>query len=164
MPHELEIPDDPTFQDRQMRFERIGTCALVLVLVAAALGLFGSGLLNGTRAATADGALSVEYPHFARRLAPLRLRVEVRRVRGSDETGVWIATEYLEHVRFEHVTPEPVRSEAGSSGTTFVFASDARATALVIFLDARALDPGRARGRIGTSAENSVELGHLVYP
>ena len=166
MAHELDIAEDTGFHRRQGRFERIGATVLVLVLVAAALGLFGPGLFNRTRVATHDGALGIEFPRFARMQAPVHLSLEVRPAPSSDrrEARVWLSADYLERIDLERITPEPESSELGSDGTTLVFACDGGSGPLSIALDLRARVPGSTRGRIGTSATDAVELGHFVYP
>lgn len=166
---ELEIEEDLAFQRRQWRFERMGTLALLLFLVAAALGLFGPGAFDTARIVAAGHALELEYPRFARMQTPLRLRVTVRpaELAPPGELRVWLSSEYLERVTLAHVTPEPLRTELDAGGVTYVFAwGGARGTggtgALGFELEADG--PGRIRGRIGTRPGDAVEFSHLVYP
>jgi hypothetical protein len=165
---ELEIEEDLAFQRRQWRFERMGALALLLFLVAAALGLFGPGAFATGRVVAAGRALELEYPRFARMQTPLRLRVSVRPAElAGGELRVWLSSEYLERVTLAHVTPEPLRTELDADGVTYVFAwGGAHGTGVTgaLGFELEAGGPGRIRGRIGTRAEDAVEFAHLVYP
>jgi len=62
----LEIVQDMTFQRRAWVVQRIAWVVMLLIVVAAVLGLFATGPLSGTTAKTDDGVLTIEYGRFAR--------------------------------------------------------------------------------------------------
>src|SRR5262245_45193555 len=71
------IPEDMTFQERLWLVERVGWAMMGLFVVFALLGVFSSGVSSETRAATADGAVVVEYQRFAHRTARSHFTIRV---------------------------------------------------------------------------------------
>ena len=68
---ELQLDEDPRFQERMWRIERLGWWAIGGILVAAAAGLFGHGLASRATLAIPDPArpashLTLEYDRFTR--------------------------------------------------------------------------------------------------
>jgi hypothetical protein len=77
----MEIETDLEFQRRVWRVPRVGWLIIGAAVVAALLGLFGTGPLS--RASTDGGGLTVEYDRFARReqthaAPPCPAAIEVR--------------------------------------------------------------------------------------
>src|SRR5690606_16188640 len=90
------------------------------ILLAAAAGLFGAGPLAGRQASSADGALRVEYPRFARVQSPFPLRLTVRNATAGP-LRVWISREYLRKLDLRRVTPPPERTLLGGDRVLFEF-------------------------------------------
>ena len=63
---DLQIDEDMEFQRRSWIVQRIGWAIFALVILLAALGLFGDGILSDTKAGQEEGALWLEYPRFER--------------------------------------------------------------------------------------------------
>ena len=75
---ELDTTEDPVFERRQWRMERIAWTLLGVVVLLALTGLLGAGgPLSTTHAVSADGSLRVEYPRFARRQAESDITLHV---------------------------------------------------------------------------------------
>jgi len=119
---DLQLEEDPAFQRRSWRVERIGTWAFVAILAAAAAGLLGSGpLSHGT--ATVPGTLRVEFQRFAQYQSPDTLLIHVEPgVAPGRELRLWFDRRYLEGARLETMVPPPVRVETAADRLTFVFA------------------------------------------
>lgn len=161
---DLEIDEDLGSQRRAWAFERAGWAFLLLVLVAAALGLFGNGLLGTARASTVDGSLWLEYPRFLRAGSPERLRLVVDAPRAEDgRLSVWLDAAYFEGVSLERVMPAPERMVAGSERLTLEFEWDGAAGPVAITFEIVANEAGSIRSRIGSDTR-AVELRQLVYP
>jgi hypothetical protein len=74
---DLQIDEDPDAQRRHWIAERVGWTVITLVILAALLGLFGSGWLSEASVGTPEGALRLEYSRFGRFLAPTTLRLHL---------------------------------------------------------------------------------------
>jgi len=63
---DLQINEDMEFQRRSWIVQRVGWLVFALVILLAALGLFGDGILSDAKAGQEEGALWLEYPRFKR--------------------------------------------------------------------------------------------------
>lgn len=157
---DLQINHDPSFQRREWAVQRFGWYALTIFVIAAALGLFGSGPLSRARAG--DDHLNVEYERFVRRGAPTRLRISSGTSPGT-RPELRIAEPYFDDVRIHAIVPEPEGIERGDGQVTLHFGRDGGEGALTVTID---LDPGRA-GRhavtIGNSTGAEVRFTQFAY-
>ena len=118
----LQIDEDLSFQRKAWRFERGGWAALGLFLLAAGLGLFGSGPLATDVARSGDGLLEVTYPRFARRLSPVQLEARVSQAAIADgRVRLSVGAGYLAGVVLTGVLPSPESVEAGPERVVFTF-------------------------------------------
>ena len=60
----LELATDDAFQQIEWRIQRIGWLVWAMLLLAALLGLTGSGWLSGAEVTSDDGAVTVKYDRF----------------------------------------------------------------------------------------------------
>jgi hypothetical protein len=158
----IEIGEDLVFQRREWMFERVGWAAMLLVLLAALLGLLGNGPLGTTSAHTPDGTVHVEYDRFLRRHAETDLRVRVESD-SPNEVRVWLSSEYLHALQVVEVSPLPVRVESGHDRHVYVFPLNESSRSLLVRFRVNPDCQGRLTGRVGVG-DNSVEVSHLVYP
>jgi hypothetical protein len=160
----LQVDDDIDQHRRIWAFERAGWIVLLLLLVAAALGLFGPGILGSAHPTAPNGALSVEHLRFARARSPQRLQVALEPDdRGDGRFELWLDSAWLDAVTLEHITPQPDRVRAGAERTTLEFAWDRAPGRVPIVLEIEAQQFGRLRARIGSGAE-AVEVSQFVHP
>jgi hypothetical protein len=89
----LQITEDLDFQHRIWKLQRIGWAVMVLLILAAVLGLFGRGILSRAVVTDAQGQLSVEYSRFARFQAPVELVVRIQHA-ADEAPSFWISREY----------------------------------------------------------------------
>ena len=157
---DLELGQDLDFQRRSWRIERVGWGVMLLMVVAALLGLFGGdAVLNQAALGTIDSGLHVQYHHVDRVLDPTHLRVEL------DGSGrLWLANSFLERVLIDEIIPEPEQMIAGEERTTFVFAlaeADAAGTVLIYYKPQRI---GPLSGQIGVEGGDSYDLHQFIFP
>lgn len=123
----LQIDEDPQFQERMWRIERMGWWAIGGILVAAAAGLFGHGLASRATLAITDPArqsshLTLEYDRFTR--AHSESQFIVSRPAGPAEGGawsLWLSGNYLSGVEVLRITPDPASQEPVSGGVRYLF-------------------------------------------
>jgi hypothetical protein len=162
---DLEIDEDPAFERRSQRAERIGTWLMVAVLVAAALGLLGSGPLSHATARAGDTTL--HYQRFSRYESSEALVLHLPRpVPPAREVRVWVDRAYLEGSRLETVLPPPVRVEAAADRLVFVLAVAEPGGPLTVRFNLQPERVGVVHGRIGVEGPTGPALAfrQLVFP
>jgi hypothetical protein len=155
----LEIDQNLAFQRREWRVQRFGWWLLTAFVVAAALGLFGGGVLSRAEARSPDGALSIRYERFVRVGAVMRLTVEAT---GPDRREVVISREYFEGLRIDRITPEPASLEVGRDDVRLTFSGGA-ADGLTVIIDCEPLHFGRAHAafRAGSAVARFTQLTYF---
>jgi hypothetical protein len=167
---DLEIDQDLTFQQREWIGERIGWAVLVLIILAASLGLLGAGPFSRATA-EAPGRLRVEYARFARyqTAETLTIRVESAAT-ATAEVRVAIDRAYLEGSRVESVVPVPLRVDSAAERLVYVFGVTRRGEPLAITFRLEPERLGVSRGHVSLeparAADPAVEIAfrQLVYP
>jgi len=161
----LEINQDLRFQRRFWRIQRVGWGVMVLLALAALLGLLGPGLLSSTTLRTPNASLRIEYDRFARYQAPTQLKVHV--ASGSEREGVvqvWLNRDYLNEVQVTNVAPQPDSVTAGPDRLVYSFhVSRSDQPTLVIFY----LEPeqfGQLSGRVGLGEQEFLNFRQFIYP
>jgi hypothetical protein len=153
----IDISEDMRHERREWKVQRVGWAAMAGFLVAAGLGLFGSGPLARTSAGGAD--LRVDYPLFARLEAPDEIRVEARST--GPELRIAVSRDFLTDNELEAVTPEPVSVELEGDRLVHVFHAGPGVDRIVFALRAHQLGTQSA---IVASGGAEVDLQQFVYP
>ena len=162
---DLEIERDPAFERHNRIAQQAGGAVMALLLVAAALGLFGSGLFSATSVGEKSGPLRLEYERFARVDSPLRLRVLLGP--GAAREGkarLWLSSEYLERVQVRRIQPPPEAVELGPDGQTFTFAVGELAASAVVVFDLEPQQAGTLSGHARLEGAVPLAFRQFVYP
>ena len=157
-----QIDEDLGFLQRMWVVERVGWTLLSAVLIAAALGAFGSGLFSTVEAAPPGNGFSVNYARFERMQSPVTLEVTPGRS-GGGETLVWISSSYLDKVSVNAIMPEPERMVLGGNRIEFHFATSGPSPAAIRF-SMEADEAGPATGEIGVDESGAVPIRQFFYP
>jgi hypothetical protein len=162
----FEIDEDMEFERRSWRWQRVGWAVILLILLSALLGLFGTGWLDSAVAGQPGSQLWVEYDRFGR-LQAETTRLQIHLGPGTGASGkvrIWLNHEYMESVRVTSLTPQPESVEDGPDRFTYVFnVPDASQPTLVIFR----LEPdkmGRVTGVVGLEGGASLSFKQFIYP
>ncbi|HZW08550.1 MAG TPA: hypothetical protein VFF69_01485 [Phycisphaerales bacterium] len=154
-----QITEDEAFQRKDWAAQRIGWIVFAIVLLSAALGVFGGGPLS--RASTgADGA-QVQYERFVRREKPFELVVRLDAAK-SETVAVEIASRVLRAVSVEGITPAPESERSGENGGRFEFAATPGAPAMLKFR-LQSSNPGLHAGTIRVDGV-PLSFSTFVYP
>ena len=162
---DLEISQDLNFQRRSWVVQRVAWVMLALLILAALLGLFGSGPLSRAMAGRQDGPLRAEYHRFWRFKSPMSLRLHIGpQAARSGQARVWLSRSYLEAMSVQHVTPQPQRVEVGPDRLTYVFtlSQPERPTAVTFNIEPEM--PGSVPGQAGLENGAVVSFRHFIYP
>lgn len=162
---ELEIKEDRGFERRIWTVERAGWGVMGAIVVAALLGLFGSGPLSGASTGEENGPIWIEYDRFARYQAPARLRIHLGAGTAHDhEVAVSIARAYLDQLEVKAITPAPVRVESGSDRYLYVFRVLEPALPTAVTFDLETQQIGSLIGTIGLAQTAPLTIRQFVYP
>jgi hypothetical protein len=157
----LELHLDERIQHSVWRLQRVGWVLIVAFLLAALLGLFGTGPLS--RSSAQSGGLKLEYERTARATSPTTLVIHGP----SDGQGVfrlWLERSLLEKNEVEHVTPEPERAEFSSERVTYTFRTVVPGEPVRAEFELKPKSAGKVRARLGEVGGGEVQLEQLVFP
>ncbi len=145
------------FQRREWIAERIGRVIMGIVVIAAALGCLGPGLLSHTQVSV-HGVI-VQYDRFLRATDEselvVRLEEQVERARNVafDRAG-------LEHMTIARVLPEPSSTRSDSTTVTYAFPAPGSQEMRFTIKPERA---GLFRPKLVVESRG-IELWQLVFP
>ena len=155
----LEIDQNLAFQRREWRVQRLGWGLLGAFVLAAALGLFGNGVLSRAEIHAADAALSIRYERFIRAGAPTRLTVLVR---GPGPLELHMSRDYFDRLTIDRITPEPASLDVGSDEVRLTFRAGGTDTSTIL-IDAEPRRAGRYHGAFRVSSGPTVRFTQLAY-
>ncbi len=161
----LELDEHLAFQERQWRWERVGHILLGLIIIAALLGVFGTGPLASATAHSADGHLQLDYQRVVRHQgeAEYRLRIDPAAITGT-EVNVWFATGSIHAVRVEGITPEPSAMETGADRLTMTFAVDPAQGPVTLVIHVTPQEMGLRTIELGLESGPSLRIRQLMLP
>lgn len=162
----LQVDEDMAFQRWAWRAQRVGWALIVLLLVAAVLGLLGSGPLSEATASV-PGVMRLEYQRFARYQTShtLTIRLEPAAVVGP-AARVGIDAQYLESVEIKSVLPPPRAVHGAGDRLIYEFdvAEPGRPLAVAFLLAPQQI--GRVEGRVTLErpGDHVAVFRQIVYP
>jgi len=143
----IELDDDLAFQRKEWFGQRIGIAVLSLFVIAALLGLTGSGgVLSHATAGERDGAVYVEYDRVVRRGAKATMTLHFH----SEPPGFiqfWISAPYLADVQIDSVSPVPQTVTVEES--RLVYTIRAASPDVAVTLEVEHKRWGRHEGEVG---------------
>ena len=123
----LQIDEEPAFQQRMWRLERIGWWGIAVILLGAAAGLFGHGpvsraTLELTDRTTPAHPMTLDYERFGRAHSESQFSFSRPAAPPQAETlSLWLSDDYLTDVEVLRITPDPVFQELESNGVRYNF-------------------------------------------
>jgi hypothetical protein len=158
----LEIDQDLGFQQRMWVLQRLGWGVMVCIILAALVGLLGSGPLASRTLDSPQRGFRLEYQRFLRHRAPTRLLLQMKST-PREEVQVWYDRALIEHFVVTQIVPMPTRVEANAGRLTYTFrVADQEEPLLITF----SLEPetfGSLSGRVGIE-HDSLYFQQFVYP
>lgn len=162
---DLELGQDLPFQRRSWLVQRVGWGIVLLLLLAAAAGLLGSGPLSEETARSADGALGVRYGRFVRHRAPTTLQLQLAPgVADQGQVRLWLDLQYLDGLTIENVFPEPERVEAGPGRAIYVFTLASPDQPATITFNLLHEGSGPTHLQLGLDGGPALDRRQFVYP
>lgn len=160
----LELGHDGKFLDRSWRIQRIGWITMILVAVAAVMGVFGGGPVSSASAGAAESGLQVQYERFARMLSDTRVRVRATPAAVGDSViAIWVSDDWIGRFDVESINPEPDRTTARGRGRTYEFAAADTGSVEVVF-KLKPTNMGPTTGMISLIGGSSATIRQFIYP
>jgi hypothetical protein len=154
----LEIEQDLPFQQRVWTTQRIGWIVMAVLVIAASVGLFGTGPVSNS--SVASPGLEVEYERFGRLQQPTTIRFRVDA--DTNETAkIFVGRKYLESVQVEQITPEPDKVEAAAQW--FIYSFTRQGPTAVTF-HVRPDEFGVLSGEARLAQGETIAFWQLIYP
>jgi hypothetical protein len=154
-----EIKEDAVFQVWEWRVQRVGWVLLALIALAAALGLFGHGVLSS--ASLGNGGLHLRYERFERVQRPTTIRLRISPTMGQT-ASIFIARSYLDAIRIERIMPQPEKTEASARGLIYHFPVKGGPITITFHLEIEQF--GVVSGEIGLIDGPTISFNQFVYP
>ena len=162
---DLKIDQDLRFQEWEWAVQRVAWIVMLLIIVLALLGFFGTGPISSATAGDPDSPLLVEYQRFVRQQGQTSLTVQVDSGQISDgQIEVWISTGYVEDVEIEQLSQQPDEVLNDGDRLVFVFLAEDVSEPISVTFTLRPEVIGRITGDIGVVDGPQVHLSQLSYP
>lgn len=138
--------------------QRIGWGLMLVVLVLAALGLFGDGILSREQLVRGDTALTFE--RYARRGSDTELQVTTPVVDGR--LCIVLSSEFTRAFEIRQITPEPIGQWFDDGNTAFDFSGDGRGN-ITFFMEVRRGATGTMESVVSVN-DRRFTLHQYIYP
>lgn len=161
----LEAEESLKIQRISWKLERAGWILCAIVLVLAAVGVFGGGPVSRATAESADGAVSVKYNRFARNGAPERLEIELQSwAFSNDKAELWLSREFFSGVRLQEIVPRPEAVDLLPDRIVYHFRSPTGSGSLQVVFDYTPDSSGRRKITAGAGGGKVADFWQVVYP
>ena len=161
---DLEIDQDLAFERRHWTVQRIGSVIGALIVVAALLGVFGSGPLSAATAGDEE-SLAVHYQRFVRFQGQGELVIVVgANLAREGQVEFWLATEFLDDIDLQGISPEPDEVRLAGDRQVFVFLVDDPAQPVQVTFTYVPNGLGKVSGAAGLVDGPRVSFTQFGYP
>jgi len=155
---DLEIEQDLGQQRLEWKLQRVAWILMLLLGIAAFLGITGSGPY--AKAIVRGGTVEVSYARFCRRDASTELLV---RLPALPHPKISIDAGYLSNFRMETITPPPHAVVEAAGGRTFEFLTSPGQSTLSVSFRMTPQTYGRIRGEVRQTTGESAVFTQFVY-
>lgn len=156
----LQLDEHRRFQERFWTIERGAWIGFGLLLLAALLGLTGSGGALSRATAHLQGG-SIDHPRVARWQSAAEMVVTF--AAGAAERRLTLSRNFSDALQVEAIQPEPQSTAATGDGAVLTFETDPAEPAEVTF-HVRPLKPGLRTFEARIDDGASASIGLLVLP
>ena len=153
--HDLELDEELPLHKKSWVIQRVGWVLLLAFVAAAALGLFGDGVLGKQK--STSGNATAEYDRFARYESETKILLKSP---NEPIASLTLSQTYVEGMRIVRILPEPESSTGTGDDIMYSFNGDNRLVTVYV----RPEDPGPIRGELAVNGNNPVNISHFVYP
>jgi hypothetical protein len=164
---DLEIEQDPPFQERDWRVQHMGWIVMLVIIILALLGLFGRGPLTETTIGQPSD-LQIAYDRVARAGAPTDLDVTIgsRAFANALDTTVtvWVTRKFAMAMQEQAIIPRPHTVTSYTDSITYTFLRSPNADSIHIHFHYSPEGFGVHTGSMGIIGGRTLSFWTLVLP
>jgi hypothetical protein len=153
---ELEINEHAGSHKQGFKFQKVGVLAILTIVVLAALGLFGDGVLS--KKTSVSKSAEIEYQRFYRFEARMELKIELLAFENSNIVS--FSKDYLKDFEIESINPTPESTNFKGATSEFVFNGPGNGI-ITFFLVPKKV--GNIDGELAVNGER-FKVNHFIYP
>ena len=161
----IQVDEDMVWQRRTWVVQRLGWCAMGVLVLTALTGVFGYGSLSWQQASDPAGLVRVEYERFQRQGSEFSLRVDIAtQATTEDAVPLRVSGTFLDAVEVKGIVPEPreARSHGGDVEYIFPMAQSGQPATIRFALKLRKV--GCHSAEIGLGGREPARFTQFVYP
>jgi hypothetical protein len=152
----LQMDEDLQFFQRTLSIQYVARWVVFILLIAACLGLFGTGFLSNRTIKQAG--MELQYEYFLRRES--KTEIVLHQNESEAFTVIRFPTSYLKHFTIEKTIPEPHFTGIENGYTNYVFQTSGAST-VRLFISPE--DFGSVSGDMLIN-DRHFHLSHFIYP
>lgn len=162
---DLEINQDLDLQERGWRIERFSWVVMLLLIVLALLGLFGTGPLSSASAGDTDSGISARYQRFVRQGGNESITISINPDQVSQgRIELWLSSTFLNQIDIMQIIPQPDEVQSSGSGQTYAFLADSPSGPITVSFSYRPQTVGRLPVEARVAGGPGVEFTQYAYP
>ena len=154
---ELQIDSDREYHSLLWKIKRFGWGLIALLLIAAFLGVFGTGILANHTAGSRDN-LFVEYQRFGRYQSPAHWKIHVA-AGNTNILELSFNREAIDKVEIEAIVPEPESVSLKGSELVYAFKRESPELPTLVVFSFQA----NAFGRLEVIAKSKERPGETRF-
>jgi len=152
---DLDLNEHLEMQQSGWRCQRIGLYCILIIVLTAALGLYGNGVIS--KKIYKEGNAWVEFDQFFRHEAKMQLKVGTE---SAKKVIISFPTHYLNHFEIDAIVPEPKESYFENGKINYIFNGHDTIT-ITFYLVPQ--DAGNIKGSLKVN-QNLFTINHLIFP
>lgn len=153
---ELQLEEHIPKQEQGFRFQAVGIGLILAIVLFAAIGVFGDGMLS-SRSDVKEN-VKISYEAFYRHEAKMDLTLEVNNPTG--EVLISLPNDYLSKVEVVSIKPQPVSSRQENGKVTYTFHATGNTQVNFKF---QPNSTGSIDAMIQVN-QQSFSISHFIYP
>ncbi len=154
--HDLELNEEIKLHEKGWVIQRVGWVILLLVVLAGAVGVFGSGFLS--KRSPVAGGIKVEYERFFRYETEMKILVQSS---AEPITTISFPQSYLKDFRLIRFVPEPHYNQSTPADVLYYFQGGQNQIVSVYLIPK---DYGPVKGDMRVNNNHIIHLDHFIYP
>jgi hypothetical protein len=153
---DLQIEEHIQLQERGWQIQAAGLLFILALVIAAAIGLFGDGVISKRR--SDENNASIEYQRFHRFESRMALDVDITDAKNG--ATISFPNEYLKSIEIESILPAPKNNISNEDRVLYNFEGHGR---MHISFHLIPRTPGNIHGQINVNDHN-FPLQHFIFP
>lgn len=162
---EIVVGQDEDFEKKWWRFETRTWGVMVAVMIFAAFGGLGRGLLSKGNASTPDGMVQAQYDRILHFRTPGETLVHVHASgQRNGRIQLWINRAFYKDLQIQNISPRPVVQAGASDGAVLTFWAAAGTDQMDVRLVLQPGSVGIYPLELGITGGETVRFHQLVVP